>query len=300
MAHRVSRIALCLCLMPSVTAFAASQSPAPAAAPVPAPVPASAPAARDANLPPSEPAAKAQLEHSPRHGEYVDVALPGGGKLNAWVVYPERKTKAGVVIVIHEIFGLSDWLRGVADQLARDGFIAIAPDLISGLGPNGGGTASVPSRDDVVGLVRGLTPEMTFERLHAVRDFARKIPSANGKLATLGFCWGGGKSFAYAAAEPTLEGAVVYYGSSPEPADLAKIKAPVLGLYGGDDARINATLDATGAELKKLGKTFEPHLFDGAGHGFLRAQEDRDGANLKATKAAWPLTLAFLRSRLGE
>ncbi len=305
MIHRcywIARIALCLCLLPGVAAFAAPQSPVPAPVHVPAPAnaPVPAPAAHDPNLPPSEQTAKAQLEHSPRHGEYVDVPLPGGGKLNAWVVYPERKTKAGVVIVIHEIFGLSDWLRGVADQLARDGFIAIAPDLISGLGPNGGGTASVPSRDDVVGLVRGLTPEMTFERLHAVRDFARKIPSANGKLATLGFCWGGGKSFAYAAAEPTLTGAVVYYGSSPEAADLAKINAPVLGLYGGDDARINATLAPTGAEMKKLGKTFEPHLFDGAGHGFLRAQEDRDGANLKATQAAWPLTLAFLRDRLGE
>jgi dienelactone hydrolase len=141
------------------------------------------------------------------------------------------------VIVIHEIFGLSDWIRGVADQLAREGFIAVAPDLISGHGLNGGGTESAGSRDDVVKLIRGLTPEEVTTRLNAVRDYAIKLPAANGKTATVGFCWGGGKSFAYAASQPNLNAAVVYYGTSPEAADLAKIKAPVLGLYGGDDAR---------------------------------------------------------------
>lgn len=296
-----------LLLISAVSAFAAlpansAAPPAPAAIPAPAPAaaPAPAPMAHDANLPPSEATAKAQLDKSPRHGEYVDIALPGGGKLNAWVVYPERKDKAGVVILIHEIYGLSDWFRGVADQLAKEGFIAVAPDLISGMGPNGGGTASAASRDDVVALVRGLTPEVATARLNAVRDYAKKIPAGNGKIATIGFCWGGGKSFAYAVSEPSLAGAVVYYGTSPEPADLAKIKAPVLGLYGGDDARITATIPATEAEMKKLGLSFEPHLFDGAGHGFLRAQEDRDGANLKAAKTAWARTLEFLRSRLGK
>src|SRR6185369_3620451 len=127
-------------------------------------------AARDENLPPSEQQAKAALEKSPRHGEYVDIKLPSGGHpVRAWIVYPERKDKAGVVILIHEIFGLSDWLRGVADQLARDGFIAIAPDLISGLGPNGGGTESAASRDDVVALVRAITPDDATAKLNAVR-----------------------------------------------------------------------------------------------------------------------------------
>ncbi len=272
---------------------------APPAAPI-APPAAPAPAVHDANLPPSEATAKAQLDKSPRHGEYVDLTLPDGGKLKTWVVYPERKDKAGVVILIHEIYGLSDWLRGVADQLAKEGFIAVAPDLVSGMGPNGGGTAAAASRDDVVSLVRGLSPETTIARLNAVRDYARKIPAGNGKIATIGFCWGGGKSFAYAAAEPTLNGAVVYYGTAPDAADLAKVKAPVLGLYGGDDARITATLPATEAEMKKLGKSYEPHVFEGAGHGFLRAQEDRDGANAKAAQAAWPRTLEFLRGRLGS
>jgi carboxymethylenebutenolidase len=272
-----------------------------AAAPqaAPAPKPAAAPA-RDQSLPPSEQQAKAALEKSPRHGEYVDIKLPSGGTpIRSYVVYPERKDKAGVVIVIHEIYGLSDWIRGVADQLAHDGFIAIAPDLISGLGPKGGGTDSVASRDDVVKLVRGISPEDATARLNAVRDYALKIPAANGKFATLGFCWGGARSFAYAAAQPDLDAAVVFYGTSPEAADLARIKTtPVLGLYGSDDARVNATIPPAEAEMKKLGKTYEPNIYEGAGHGFLRAQEDREGANLKATQQAWPRTLAFLRQHL--
>jgi carboxymethylenebutenolidase len=255
--------------------------------------------ARDENLPPSEQQAKAALEKSPRHGEYVDVKLPAGGTpIRTWIVYPERKDKAGVVILIHEIYGLSDWLRGVADQLAREGFIAVVPDLTSGMGPNGGGSQAAASRDDVVALVRAVTPEAATTRLDAVRDYAVHLPAANGKSATVGFCWGGGKSFAYAASQPALNAAVVFYGTPPEPADLARIKAPVLGHYGGDDARITTTIPPTEAEMKKLGKTYEPHIYEGAGHGFLRAQEDREGANLKATQEAWPRTVAFLRERL--
>lgn len=273
----------------------AKASPAPQAAPAAAP----APAPRDENLPPGESQAKAALEKSSRHGEWVDIKLPSGGTpIRAWVVYPERKDKAGVVIVIHEIFGLSDWIRGVADQLAREGFIAVAPDLISGLGPNGGGTDSVASRDDVTKLVRGLTPEDATARLNAVRDYAVKLPAANGKSATIGFCWGGARSFAYAAAQPGLNAAVVYYGTSPEAADLAKIKAPVLGNYGSDDARVNATVGPAEAEMKKLGKSYEPNTYEGAGHGFLRQQDGRDGANLKATQQAWPKTVAFLKQNL--
>lgn len=260
---------------------------------------AAAPAApRDEKLPASEQQAKASLEKSPRHGEYVDVKLPSGGAVRTWVVYPERKEKAPVVIVLHEIYGLSDWIRAVADQLARDGFIAVAPDLISGFGPNGGGTDSVASRDDVVKLVRGLTPEVTTARINAVRDYAIKLPAANGKSATIGFCWGGAQSFAYAAAQPGLDAAVVYYGTSPDAATLAKVKAPVLGLYGSDDARVNATIEPAQAEMKKLGKTYEPNIYEGAGHGFLRAQDGRENANLKATQQAWPRTIAFLRQHL--
>src|SRR5262249_25737318 len=273
---------------PAASAPAASASPAVAAPAAP----------RDPNLPAGEADAKAQLEKSPRHGELVDVKMASGAPVKTWIVYPERKDKAGVVIVIHEIFGLSDWIRAVADQVARDGFIAVAPDLISGHGPGGGGTDSAGSRDDVVKLIRELTPEEVTTRLNAIREWAIKLPAANGKSATIGFCWGGGQSFAYASNQPSLNAAVVYYGVSPSAEALAKVKAPVLGLYGGDDARVDATIPPAEAEMKKLGKTYEPHLYDGAGHGFLRAQADRNGANLKATQQAWPRMIAFLRENL--
>jgi carboxymethylenebutenolidase len=263
-----------------------------AAAPVPA---------RDPSIPPSEDTAKAALESSPRHGEFIDVKQPSGGvPIRTWISYPERKDKAGVVIVIQEVFGLTDWLRGVADQLAKEGFIAVAPDMISGMGPGGGGTDSVASRDDAVKLVRGITPEEATKRLNAVRDWALKLPAGNGKIATVGFCWGGARSFAYAAAQPGLEAAVVYYGTSPEARELTTIKSPVVGFYGGDDARVDATIPPAEAEMKKLGKIYEPHIYDGAGHGFLRDQAGRDGANLKAAKQAWPRTVAFLTERLKE
>jgi carboxymethylenebutenolidase len=253
---------------------------------------------RDPAMPPEESQAKAALDASPRHGEWIDVKMPTGAPIKTWVVYPERKDKAGVVLVIHEIFGLSDWIRGVADQFAKEGFIAVAPDLLSGKGPGGGGTESAASRDDVVKLVRTLTPEETTARLDAVRAWAIKLPSSNGKSGTTGFCWGGSASFAYAAAQPGLNAAVVYYGTAPEEPALAAIKGPVLGNYGGDDARVTATVAPTTDAMKKAGKAYEPHVYDGAGHGFLRQQTGKDGANLNATREAWPRTIAFLKENL--
>jgi carboxymethylenebutenolidase len=247
-------------------------------------------------LPPGEADAKATLEKSPRHGEWVEVQIPGRATpLKCFVVYPERKEKAGVVIVIHEIFGLTDWIRSVTDQLAADGFIAIAPDLLSGHGPNGGGTDSLGSRDDVTKAIRSLKPDEVNASLDAVRDYAAKLPASNGKTATIGFCWGGSTSFAYAVHQPALNAAVVYYGTSPKNEELAKITAPVIGFYGGDDARVNATVSPAEAEMKNLGKTYEPHTYDGAGHGFLRQQDGRNGANQKAAEQAWPATIDFLR-----
>jgi carboxymethylenebutenolidase len=258
-------------------------------------------AADEGKLPPGEADAKARLEKSPRHGEFVDIEVPGGKvPMRSYVVYPEKKEKAPVVIVIHEIFGLSDWIRGVADQLAADGFIAIAPDMLSGLGPNGGGTESVSGRDEVTKLVRGLKPDDVITKLNATRDYGMKLPAANGKTATIGFCWGGKQSFAYAVAQPELNAAIVYYGTSPENAgDYAKIKAPVLGLYGSDDARVNATIDPAKAATKEAGKSYTPHIYDGAGHGFLRQQDGRSGANMKATEQAWPETVKFIKENAG-
>ena len=272
-------------LLPLVLAAAFTLSPAPASA---APAP----------LPPAEDSALAALNRSPRHGEWVDVAYPGHAPLRTWVVYPERSTKAGVVLVIHEIFGLTDWIRSVADQLAAEGFIAVAPDLISGLGPGGGGTDSTASRDDAVKLVRLLTPDETAARLVAVRDWALKLPSANGKLATIGFCWGGGRSFAAATMTPPPRACVVYYGTAPDSAQILSVRAPVLAHYGGDDARVNATIDAAKAALAKEKIPYDPHVYPGAGHGFLRQQTLRDGANMKASEQSWPLTINFLRTHL--
>jgi len=241
--------------------------------------------------------AKARIEKSQRHLEWAKVKN-GNREVNCFVAYPEVKDKATAVIVIHEIFGLSDWIRGVADQLAAEGFIAVAPDLISGLGPNGGGTDSVASRDDVVKLVRQLGPVEAAARLGVVRSWVGTIPAANGKIATIGFCWGGGQSFGAATMTPPLQGAVVFYGSAPDSAHIGGVQAPVLGHYGGDDARITATVEGTRATLAALHRFYEPHVYTGAGHGFLRQQQTPDGANLKAAQEAWPKTIDFLRKNL--
>ena len=253
-------------------------------------------------LPPGEKEAKATIEKSPRHGEWVEIPVQGHkAPLKSYVVYPERSDKAPVVIVIHEIFGESDWIRSVADQLAADGFIAIAPDMLSGHGPNGGGTESYGGGDNVRGAIMGLKRDEVIADLNATRDYALKLPSASGKTATIGFCWGGGQSFAYAVAQPKLDAAVVYYGTPPsqqqkvDESQLEKIKAPVAGFYGGNDNRVTGTVDGTVAAMKKLNKSYIPHIYEGAGHGFLRGQDQQNGANMKATEQAWPATIAFLR-----
>lgn len=259
----------------------------------------SAPAAPPAAIPPGEVGAKAALETSPRHHEWVDVALSGdAGKLSLFVAFPERKDKAPVVLVIHEVYGLTDWLRAVADRLAADGFIAIAPDMLTGRGPGGGGTEKFSSRDDVVRAVRELTPAQVTAALDAASRYGRALPAATGKLATIGFCWGGAQSFSHATVRAELDAAVVYYGTSPEPSALAALHAPVLGLYGEDDARVNATVGPAEARMKEMGKTFLTATYPGAGHGFLRAQDGRDGANLAAALKAWPATVEFLKKHL--
>ncbi len=249
------------------------------------------------NIPPGEAGAKAAIEKSPRHGEWVDVDVPGrAAPVRAYVVYPEVKDKAPVVIVIHEIFGLTDWVRSVADQLAADGFIAVAPDLLSGMGEGGKGTEGFTSRDDVTKAVRELTPEQVKKDLDAVRAYGTKLPASNGKTATIGFCWGGSTSFRYATETPELAAAVVYYGGAPDnPEAFEKMTAPVLGLYGSDDARVNNTIEPADQAIKKLGKSYTHHVYEGAGHGFLRQQDGKDGANLKASQQAWPATIQFLK-----
>ena len=264
------------------------------------PLSASGPLSVEPALPPTDETAANQLNTSPRHGEWVDISLPGSNvSISTWVVYPERSDPAPVVLVIHEIFGLSDWVRGVADQFAAEGFIAVAPDLLSGMGPNGGGTASLGQRDNAVATIRNLAADERGRRLDAVRDYALGIPAGNGRVGSVGFCWGGTASFAYAASQPNLDAAVVYYGASPEHAsDYAQINAPVLAHYGGNDERVNATIPPAVEGMTTEGNSYEPIIYAGAGHGFLRAQNGQEGANLQATEKAWPRTLEFFREHL--
>lgn len=250
-------------------------------------------------LPGSADTARDRLNTSPRHGEWVSVPAPGGDAVESWIVYPERSDPAPVVVVIHEIFGLTDWIRAVADEMASQGFIAIAPDLLTGKGPDGGRTDSVDN-DGARALIRELDRDEVHTRLKAVADWATALPAARDSYGVVGFCWGGRTSFTFATHDPELGAAVVYYGTSAENETLAAIAAPVLGLYAGDDARVNETIPPAQERMEELGKYFQVEIFDGAGHGFLRAQDGREGRNLTASSQAWPMTVRFFREHLGS
>lgn len=250
------------------------------------------------DLPADEEGALARLNASPRHGEWVDYDAGEGDLVRAWVVYPERSDAAPVVVVIHEIYALTDWIRGVADQLAAEGFIAIAPDLLSGKGPDGGGTESV-DRQGAVALIRGLDPSEVTRRLKSAADYATSLPAASEAVGIVGYCWGGSTSFRMATEWPGLGAAVVYYGSSPATETLDRIETPVLGLYGGNDNRVNATIPEAKAAMDAMNRPYEVHIFDGAGHGFLRQQSGQEGANMEATRGAWARTVEFFREHLG-
>jgi carboxymethylenebutenolidase len=231
--------------------------------------------------------AKQRLAKSPRHQEWVKVKYKPAGataerEVSAFVAYPEVKNKATAVVVIHEIFGMSDWVQSLTDQLAEAGYIAIAPDLLSGMGPNGGGTADVATKgSNAIGTaIRDLPPEQITADLNAVADYVSKLPAANGKIAAAGFCWGGGQTFRYATNRPDLKAAFVFYGPPPmtgqpptlqDKVALGRITAPVFGFYAGNDARINASTPAIIEAMKELNKKYEPVTYEGAGHGFMRA-----------------------------
>ena len=240
--------------------------------------------------------AKSRLDASPRHHEYVTLKHDARS-VQAFVVYPEVKEKAPVVILIHEIFGLSDWAKEMADELAAEGFIVIAPDLLSGFGPNGGGSSEFASQDATVKAVSGLDPAGVLADLDAAAEWAKHVPAGNGKIAVTGFCWGGGKSFAFAAHSKVLSAAFVFYG--PGPADVSTVSAPVYGFYAGNDARIGATIPATTDAMKAAGKSYDPVTYDGAGHGFMRAGEDPTNTN-PANKTARDQGFARLVKLLHE
>jgi carboxymethylenebutenolidase len=237
----------------------------------------------------AQPWAKEKLEKSPRHQEWVDVKH-GDRTVKSFIVFPEVKDKATSVVVIHEIFGLSDWVRTVADQLAEAGFIAIAPDLLTGQGPKGGGTDELGRPDVVRRFIGNLPPDQITADLNACVDYCAKLPAANGKVVVGGFCWGGGQSFRFATNNKSIKAALVFYGTGPESeAEIAKITCPVYGFYGGNDARVTSTVAKSAELMKKENKTYEPVTYDGAGHGFMRAGEEPNAkpADKKARDEAW-------------
>src|SRR5713226_7840501 len=261
--------------------------------------------------------ARARLAKSPRHQEWVEVKY-GNRTVKSFVVYPEVKAKATAVVVIHEIFGMSDWVQALTDELAEGGYIAIAPDLLSGMAPNGGGTDELAASNGVGQALGKLPPDQITADLNAVSDYVSKLPAANGKIAVTGYCWGGSQSFRFATNRSDLKAAFIFYGTAPssnaqgEPYQvdktaLAKIKAPVYGFYAGNDARVDASVPATTDAMKELKKPYDTVTYEGAGHGFMRAgdapgpgadasQQVRDGypANKKGRDGAWVRWKAIL------
>ncbi|MFP5277112.1 MAG: dienelactone hydrolase family protein [Acidobacteriota bacterium] len=239
--------------------------------------------------------AKQILDKSPRHQQWVKIP-EGKRTLDAFIVYPEVSNKAPVIVLIHEIFGLTDWARSMADDLAAHGYIVIAPDLLSGTGDNGGGSDSYPDQDARVKAVSMLDPNQVMADLNAAADYGKKLPAANGKLYVVGFCWGGGKSFQFATVRHDLTAAFVFYG--PQPQNIAAITAPVYGFYAGNDARITSTVPATTAAMQAAGKKYYPVVYKGAGHGFMRAGEDPSNTNpdnVSARKEGLARLLAVLK-----
>lgn len=305
-AVRILRVSLALVLLLMIAACARQRGSAadehagrtmPAAAPASAPGAATAAGGQQASLPAGAADVQARLAASPRHGEWVMVRTGPADSVRAWVVYPERSERAPVVLVVHEILGVSHWIRAVADQLAADGFIAIAPDLLTmqNVPP---GADGAPDPEAARTAIRTLQPDDVHRQLQAVAQYGMQLPAALPRYGIVGFCWGGAVAFEHAVRVPTLGASVVYYGTSPETPTLAQVRAPVLGLYGENDARVNATVPPADSAMRALGKTFEHRTFPGAGHGFLRAQEGQEGANLAATRAAWPLTVEWFRRHL--
>jgi carboxymethylenebutenolidase len=233
--------------------------------------------------------AKAKLNKSPRHPEWVKIKH-GTREVNCFVVYPEVKDKATAIVLIHEIFGLTDWAREMADELAAEGYIVIAPDLLSGSATNGGGTEELIKSGGTVGkAIQALPPDQITADLNAAADYVTKLPSCNGKVVVGGFCWGGGQSFRFATNNKELKAAFVFYGTPPGESDMARINCPVYGFYAGNDARVTATVPKATEQMAAAKKTYEPVTYDGAGHGFMRAGEDPKGSaeNKKARDEAW-------------
>lgn len=245
---------------------------------------------------PAQDWAKKKLDASNRHQEWVTVKN-GSRDVKCFVVYPERKDKAPVIVLIHEIMGMTDWVESLADEFAEAGYIAIAPDLLSGMGPNGGRTDSFADLQHIREAISGLPASQVVGDLSAACDYAKALPSANGKLAVAGFCWGGGQSFNFATARQDLSFAFVFYGTPPPASSMEAIRCPVYGFYGGMDNRVSSTVPKAESDMTAAHKKYEPVIFDGAGHGFMRMGEQPDPAepNKAARDKAWKKILSVYK-----
>jgi carboxymethylenebutenolidase len=251
-----------------------------------------------ATAPATTPAPSKQLETTPRHDEWVTIQS-AGRPLHAYVVYPQSRTKSGAVMVIHENRGLTDWVRTVADTLAAKGYIAIAPDMLSGSAPDGGRTSDFATSDAAREAISKLPREQVLADLVSTAAYVRALPAANGKLAVTGFCWGGSRTWDAANVVDGVSIALPFYGTGPTTDEgVTGIEAPVYGFYGGDDARVNATIEPTAALMVKHGKKFEPVLYEGAGHAFMRLGEEPNptDANRKAHDQGWERLLHLLKA----
>jgi carboxymethylenebutenolidase len=249
-----------------------------------------------ATLARAQEAAVTRLDESPRHHEWVSI-VRGDRTLHAFVAYPESPVQTAAVVVIHENRGLTDWVRSFADQLAEAGYLAIAPDLLSGDGPEGGKTSDFPSSDAAREALYNLDPERVTADLNDAANYVVSLPAANGTVAVAGFCWGGSQTFRFATNRDDLAAACVFYGSAPKSQeDIARVGPPVYGFYGENDSRINSTLDGTAEMMAAAGKTFIPVIYDGAGHAFMRRGDaaDADDASRGARNDAFERLLGIL------
>ena len=243
-----------------------------------------------------------RLNSSPRHHEWVEVSV-GERSVHAFVVYPEVAHRAPAVLVIHENRGLTDWVRSVADRLAEEGYVAIAPDLLSGMAPGGGKTSDFADRDAARDALYERSQEDVTADLMAVADWAQAVPAADGTLAVGGFCWGGRNTFRFATNRADLTAAFVFYGSAPEEEGaLETIGCPIYGFYGGNDARVNATVEPTAERMRAAGKPYDPVTYEGARHGFMRAGESPDATeeNRRAAEEGWQRWLELLARHSGD
>ncbi len=227
------------------------------------------------------------------HGEWIHIRK-GADSIRAYIAYSERSSLSPGIIVIHEIYGLTDWEPTVADRLAKAGYIAIVPDLLSS---KHGRTPK--DENEARKLIGELEPDHITGDLNATYEYLNKLPAVDkGNIGTIGFCWGGGESFRYATNNPNLRAVVVAYGPAPDTADMKRIKTPVLGIYGENDARINQALPTVKAGMENAGNTYTAEVFPGTGHGFLKP--GRQGYDTPERERAWKRVLEFYRARLGR